>query len=203
MGAGCGWRGVNPIHDLVAPPDFMLIRWQTCRSKGGFISRQDHPHPRDPEREHPRRWSVTQKFIAVIGSVVAERLDVEARRDFWKAAHERLATYVHDDDRSKIEAELAGDTADDGSGGSRVARCCLTRASNRNSRRRARCGPWSRGLSPSGLMHEESGDHVGRYKMEYTTPASKTALRTIEAMPAVSRMESCQSCFGSNAMRHR
>ena len=52
-------------------------------------------------------------------------------------------------------------------------------------------------------MHEESDDHVGRYKMEYTTPASKTALRTIEAMPAVSRMESCQSCFGSNAMRHR
>jgi cell wall assembly regulator SMI1 len=48
-----------------------------------------------------------QKFIAVIGSFVAERLDVEARRDFWKAAHERLSTYVHDDDRSKIEAELA------------------------------------------------------------------------------------------------
>jgi len=51
-------------------------------------------------------------------------------------------------------------------------------------------------------MHEESDDHVGRHKMEYTTPASKTALRTIEAMPAVSRMESCQSCFGSNAMLH-
>ena len=84
-----------------------------------------------------------------------------------------------------------------------MARCCLTRAINRNFQRRARCGPWSRGLSPSGLMHEESDDHVGRHKMEYATPAIKTALRTIEAMPAVSRMESCQSCFGSNAMRHR
>ena len=36
VGAGCGWRGVNPIRDLVAPPDFMLIRWQTYRSKGGL-----------------------------------------------------------------------------------------------------------------------------------------------------------------------
>jgi len=48
-----------------------------------------------------------QKFIAVIGSFVAERLDVEARRDFWKSAHERLSTYVPDDDRSRIEAALA------------------------------------------------------------------------------------------------
>jgi hypothetical protein len=48
-----------------------------------------------------------EKFIAVIGSFVAERLDVEARRDFWKSAHERLSTYVPDDDRSRIEAALA------------------------------------------------------------------------------------------------
>jgi hypothetical protein len=36
-----------------------------------------------------------------------ERLDVEARRDFWKAAHERLSTYVPDGDRSRIETSLA------------------------------------------------------------------------------------------------
>ena len=107
MGAGCGWRGVNPIRDLVAPPDFMLIRWQTYRSKGGLY-RGKTTRIRAILSESIRvDGQSRQKFIAVIGSVVAERLDVEARRDFWKAAHERLATYVHDDDRSKIEAELA------------------------------------------------------------------------------------------------
>ena len=39
-------------------------------------------------------------------------------------------------------------------------------------------------------------------QMEYMTPAIRIALTMIVAMPAVSRMESCQSCFGSNAMLH-
>ena len=47
------------------------------------------------------------RHVAVIGSFVAETLDVEARRDFWKAASERLSVYVNADDRSKIEAALA------------------------------------------------------------------------------------------------
>ena len=103
VGAGCGWRGVNPIRDLVAPPDFMLIRWQTYRSKGGLY-RGKTTRIRAILSESIRvDGQSRQKFIAVIGSVVAERLDVEARRDFWKAAHERLSTYVHDDDRSKTE----------------------------------------------------------------------------------------------------
>ena len=85
----------------------MLIRWQTYRSKGGLY-RGKTTRIRAILSESIRvDGQSRQKFIAVIGSVVAERLDVEARRDFWKAAHERLATYVHDDDRSKIEAELA------------------------------------------------------------------------------------------------
>ena len=46
-------------------------------------------------------------------------------------------------------------------------------------------------------MHEESDDHVGRHKMEYATPASRTALRMIVVTPATSRMENCR---GSNAM---
>jgi len=107
VGAGCGWRGVNPIRDLVAPPDFMLIRWQTYRSKGGLY-RCKTTRIRAILSESIRvDGQSRQKFIAVIGSVVAERLDVEARRDFWQAAHERLSTYVPDDDRSRIEAALA------------------------------------------------------------------------------------------------
>jgi len=107
VGAGCGWRGVNPIRDLVAPPDFMLIRWQTYRSKGGLY-RGKTTRIRAILSESIRvDGQSRQKFIAVIGSVVAERLDVEARRDFWKSAHERLSTYVPDDDRSRIEAALA------------------------------------------------------------------------------------------------
>ena len=48
------------------------------------------------------------RYIAFIGSFVAETLDAETRRDFWKAAEERLSIYVHDDDdRRKIEAALA------------------------------------------------------------------------------------------------
>ena len=78
--------------------DIPVERW--------LISRQDHP-PRNPEREIRVDGQSRQKFIAVIGSVVAERLDVGARRDFWRAARERLSTYVPDDDRSRSEAALA------------------------------------------------------------------------------------------------
>ena len=37
----------------------------------------------------------------------------------------------------------------------------------------------------------------GHHQMEYTTPASRTALRIMVLTPATSRMESCR---GSNAM---
>ena len=85
----------------------MLIRWQTYRSKGGLYRGKTTRIRAILSVSVRFNGQSRQKFIAVIGSVVAERLDVEARRDFWKAAHERLSTYVHDDDRSKIEAELA------------------------------------------------------------------------------------------------
>ena len=85
----------------------MLIRWQTYRSKGGLY-RGKTTRIRAILSESIRvDGQSRQKFIAVIGSVVAERLDVEARREFWKAADERLSVYVHDDDRRKIEAALA------------------------------------------------------------------------------------------------
>ena len=72
MGAGSGWRGVNPIRDLVAPPDFMLIRWQTYRSKGGLY-RGKTTRIRAILSESIRvDGQSRQKFIAVIGSVVAE-----------------------------------------------------------------------------------------------------------------------------------
>ena len=40
----------------------------------------------------------------------------------------------------------------------------------------------------------------GRHQMEYTILASATALRMSVATLATSRMESCQSCLGSNPM---
>ena len=46
---------------------------------------------------------------------------------------------------------------------------------------------------------EACGHH---HQMEYAMPAIRRALTITVAMPAVSRMESCQSCFGSNAMLH-
>jgi hypothetical protein len=108
VGASCGWRGVNPIRDQVRPSSsLMLIRWQTYRSKGGLY-RGKTTRIRAILSESVRvNGQSRQKFIAVIGSVVTERLDVEARRDFWKAAHECLSTHVPDDDRSRIEAALA------------------------------------------------------------------------------------------------
>jgi hypothetical protein len=48
-----------------------------------------------------------QQHVAVLASFIEGRLDVEVRREFWKAAEERLTIYVHDDDRSRIEATLA------------------------------------------------------------------------------------------------
>ena len=46
-------------------------------------------------------------------------------------------------------------------------------------------------------MHFVPPQASGHHKMEYTTPASATALRTSVVTPATSRMESCR---GSNAM---
>ena len=85
----------------------MLIRWQTYRSKGGLYRGKTTRIRAILSVSIRVDGQSRQKFIAVIGSIVAERLDVEARRDFWKAAHERLSTYVPDDDRSRIEAALA------------------------------------------------------------------------------------------------
>jgi hypothetical protein len=85
----------------------MFIRWQTYRSKGSLYRGKTTRIRAILSVSIRVDGQSRQKFIAVIGSFVAERLDVEARRDFWKAAHERLSTYVHDDDRSKVEAELA------------------------------------------------------------------------------------------------
>ena len=85
----------------------MLIRWQTYRSKGGLYRGKTTRIRAILSVSIRVDGQSRQKFIAVIGSVVAERLDVEARRDFWQAAHERLSTYVPDDDRSRIEAALA------------------------------------------------------------------------------------------------
>ena len=85
----------------------MFIRWQTHRSKGGLYRGKTTRVRAILSVSIRVDGQSRQKFITVIGSFVAEKLDVEARRDFWKAARERLSTYVHDDDRSKIVAELA------------------------------------------------------------------------------------------------
>ena len=85
----------------------MFIRWQTYRSKGSLYRGKTTRIRAILSVSIRVDGQSRQKFIAVIGSVVAERLDVDARRDFWQAAHERLSVYVHDDDRRKIEAALA------------------------------------------------------------------------------------------------
>ena len=85
----------------------MLIRWQKHKS-GGQRYRRESTRVRAILVESVRVDGKSRyKHVAYIGSFVAETLDVEARRDFWKAANERLSTYVNDDDRSKIEAALA------------------------------------------------------------------------------------------------
>ena len=86
----------------------MFIRWQTYRSKGSLYRGKTTRIRAILSVSIRVDGQSRQKFIAVIGSVVAERLDVEARRDFWKAAHERLSTYVHDDDRSKSKPHWRG-----------------------------------------------------------------------------------------------
>ena len=43
---------------------------------------------------------------------------------------------------------------------------------------------------------------TGLHQMDYAMPAIRRALTATVATPAVSRIESCQSCFGSNAMLH-
>ena len=85
----------------------MLIRWQTYRSKGGLYRGKTTRVRAILSVSVRVNGQSRQKFIAVIGSFVAERLDVEARRNFWNAAHEQLSAYVPDDDRSRIEAALA------------------------------------------------------------------------------------------------
>ena len=85
----------------------MLIRWQTYRSKGGLYRGKTTRIRAILSMSIRVNGQSRQKFIAVIGSFVAETLDVEARRNFWKVAHERLSTCVPDDDRSRIEAALA------------------------------------------------------------------------------------------------
>ena len=91
---------------LKTPHKTKFIRWQTHKSGGRQYSRET-----TRVRAILARVRVDDKsrrqYVAVIGSFVAEMLDVEARREFWKAADERLSVYVHDDDRRKIEAALA------------------------------------------------------------------------------------------------
>ena len=85
----------------------MLIHWQKHISRG-WRYRRETTRFRAILVESVRvdgKWR--HKHVAVIGSFVAEMLDVETRRDFWKAANERLSIYVNDDDRSRIEATLA------------------------------------------------------------------------------------------------
>jgi hypothetical protein len=85
----------------------MLIRWQKHKSGGRRYSRET-TRVRAILVESVRvDGKSRQRHIAYIGSFVAETLDVEARRDFWKAASKRLSIYVNHDDRSKIEAALA------------------------------------------------------------------------------------------------
>ena len=85
----------------------MFIRWQKRRSKGGSY-RGKTTRVRAILVESVRvDGKSRQRHVAFIGSFVTEMLDVEARRDFWKAANERLSIHVNDDDRSEIEAGLA------------------------------------------------------------------------------------------------
>ena len=85
----------------------MFIRWQKHRS-GGQRYRRETTRFRAILVESVRvdgKWR--HRHVACIGSFVAETLDVEARRDFWKAANGRLSIYVNDGERGRIEATLA------------------------------------------------------------------------------------------------
>jgi hypothetical protein len=92
---------------LKTPHKAMFIRWQTHKSGGRQYSRETTRIRAILAKSVRVDGKSRPQYVAVIGSFVAERLDVEARRDFWKAADERLSVYVHDDDRRKIEAALA------------------------------------------------------------------------------------------------
>ena len=92
---------------LKTPHKAMFIRWQTHKSGGRQYSRETTRIRAILAKSVRVDGKSRPQYVAVIGSFVAERLDVEARRDFWQAAHERLSTYVPDDDRSRIEAALA------------------------------------------------------------------------------------------------
>ena len=85
----------------------MFIRWQTHRSKGGLYRGKTTRVRAILAKSVSVDGKSRPRYIAFIGSFVAETLDVEARRDFWKGAEERLSIYVYDDDRRKIEAALA------------------------------------------------------------------------------------------------
>jgi hypothetical protein len=85
----------------------MFIRWQMHRSKGGAYRRKTTRIRAILVESRSVDGKSRLRYVAPIGSFVAETLDVEARRDFWKAVDERLSIYVHDDDRSKIETVLA------------------------------------------------------------------------------------------------
>jgi len=85
----------------------MFIRWQTHRSKGGAYRRKSTRVRAVLVESVSLDGKFRLRHVAVIGSFVVERLDVEARRDFWKAADERLLIYVNNEERSKIEAALA------------------------------------------------------------------------------------------------
>jgi hypothetical protein len=61
----------------------------------------------------------------------------------------------------------------------------------------------ARQVSKTAVPKQFVPKHLWRHcQMENTIPAISSALAMIVAMPTVSRMESCQSCFGSNAMLH-
>ena len=96
----------------------MFIRWRMHRSKGSAYRGKTTRIRAILIECVSVDGKSRQRHIAVIASFVAETLDVEARREFWEAANERLAIYVNDDDRSRIEASAGtACAAVDGSGG--------------------------------------------------------------------------------------
>jgi len=65
----------------------MFIRWQTHKSGGRQYSRETTRIRAILAKSVRVDGKSQPQYVAVIGSFVAERLDVEARRDFWKAIH--------------------------------------------------------------------------------------------------------------------
>jgi hypothetical protein len=85
----------------------MFIRWRTHRSKGSAYRGKTTRVRAILIESVSVDGKSRQRHIAVIGSFVAETLDVEARREFWKAANKRLSIYVNNGERGRIEATLA------------------------------------------------------------------------------------------------